>query len=237
MTNLESVYRVKEPLRQTSDDASIPNRFIYSTLLSIRKELLKQELDKSKLWDGTAADTIICFPFRRVSSQGCCKNPFRETVLRSVYPLPKVIDSSFGKGLIGIFTFAGDKVLPVSKSKLSARKNIRERPTGISAEIENDHILIWDYDSDELFTTVQAFFEDPQDVYTINSACSQDTVSNPSCEPFYNQEFSLPGYLERRLFLMASAEIARALSIPEDTENNNREDLQNINPKQFVNGQ
>ena len=191
---------------------------------------MKQEIEKDRLGDGISAQVIECFRCVLVSAALCCKNPYAPTVLKSVYPLPKTIDSKYGRGITSIISLSGESYEISSRTTGNAKGNVRFKRSNsdVFLTVENDHLLVWNYPASEITFTIEGYFEDSAKVEELNRCCAMDTLSGNSesqCEPIYKAEFTLPGYLQRRLILIVAEEIVETLKIPDDRENNAKDDL------------
>lgn len=224
----EGIQRVKDAFQALSDDTSISKRYIFNILKSSRSELLKQEAEKKRLWDGFSSQALTCFKVIPVDISECCTtcgdlgSGFK--ILRSEIKLPVLIDTLFGKIITGVFDTMGNEI---EKTNLKDWNGIRKRkhrlPPKAKYFIRNDYIYLVDIsplDYQELTIVVEGLFESPEEVEQLNSC---DT--NSECNSMLDYDFHCPGYIERRMFLLSYEEIARKLSIPKDELNNAKEDL------------
>lgn len=226
MKNSEAIQRLLSEFQAYNNDSSISRRFVFSILKSNRAELLKQEAEKKRLWNGFSTQAINCFKLIPVDISECCSSETGSLILRSEVQLPKLIDTIFGKIITGVYDIMGNEI---DKSSIKDWNLIRRRPKRLSNRakyfIRNDYIYVVDLEDieslDYLSIVVEGIFEDTEVVERLNNC---DCVSNCTMSAL-DYEFNCPGYIERRLFLLTAQEIARKLGIPRDMNNNAKDDI------------
>lgn len=227
-TVADYIQRVKDSFQALSDDTSISKRYIFNIIKSSRSELIKQEAEKKRLWDGFSSQAITCFKVIPVDISECCTTcgdlgtGFQ--ILRSELKLPILIDTIFGKIITGVFDTIGNEI---EKTTLKDWNGIRKRKYRLTPKakffIRNEYIYLVDIDPNEyedLTIVIEGLFEEPELVERLNSC-----TDNPECDSMLEYNFYCPGYLERRIMLLSYDEIARKLGIPKDELNNAKEDL------------
>lgn len=223
MTNGEAIQRVLGGFQAYSDDSSLSRRYVFNILKSARSELLKQEYEKRRLLNSSATQAIKCFKLIEVDISECCENETGCTILRSELPLPKLVDTIFGRIITGVFDLLGNEI---DKTTAKDWQLIRKRPYKLrqSAKyfIRNNYIYIVDLtDLEELNIVVEGIFEETDVVERLNNC----ELVNQCKLSALDYEFNCPGYLERRIFLLSAEEVARKLGIPKDNSNNAKEDF------------
>ncbi len=226
MTNRAAIQRIIDGFQAYSNDSSLSKRYIYNLLRSARSELLKQEAEKKRLWNSFTTQAINCFKLIPVDISECCDYETGCLILKSIIPLPKLIDTIFGKIITGMYDISGNDI---DKTTLKDWNLVRKRKYRLASKakwfIKNDYLYVVDIndieDIEEFPVVPEGIFEDPSAVERLNY-CDELNSCTVSALDY---EFNCPGYLERRIFAITAQEVARKLGIPRDDENNAREDI------------
>jgi len=220
MTIAEGIYAVLDGTGYSTDDFPIRKRFVYNELKVGYRELIKQELNKMRLWDGTAAQTLLCLELEERDASACFDAPTGLKVLRSKKPLPAVIESEVGIGITNVYLLNGVALEKMTKEDWTRRCSRRYRlPDLVGYFLVNDFLNVVGYDSPELLVDVEGFYEDPEVVEAANQQHA-DCTADQKCKPAYELEFFCPGHLQRRVIEIARSVVFRKLGIPLDESNN-----------------
>lgn len=224
MTIIEAIYSVLEGLNISTDDSPISRRSIYFQLKTARSELIKQELNKSRLFDGSLSQTIEGLPMIISDISNGVTNAY--PILRSRLPLPEIIESENGLAITGLFLKNGVSITMTDKSTWFAKIRRRyQRSNELIAFIDKKYLWLDGLsDMDETELDLSAYYDDPASVglYGVQAGCSS---ADSACKPAYMYDFNLPGYLSRRVIEITIAYYFRKLGVPQDTQNNGRFDI------------
>lgn len=226
MTIAQSISAVLDGSGRNSDDYSVRKRFVYNELKNAYKELVRQDLNKYRLWDGSSSQTMECVELERVDAASCFNCESGIYILKSKKPLPDLLETDFGIALTGVYFLNGKSIERTSKLSLSRNKVTRySKEPEVGYLLTNKHIHVVNYDDvDELLLNVEGFFEEPEIVYEYNRHNS-DCDAEDLCKAIYEEDFGCPGHLLRRVIEMTRSVVFRKLGIPIDTNNNAKSDL------------
>jgi len=220
MTIGEGIYAVLDGTGYSTDDWPIRKRFIYNELKFAYRELIKQELNKNRLWDGSAAQTLLCLELEERDASACFDCPTGLKVLRSKTPLPAVVEADAGIGITNVYLTNGVPIEKVTKQDWVNRQNRRYKlPDIVGFFLINDFLNVVGYDSPELLVDVEAFYEDPEIVEAANLKYA-DCTKDQKCKAVHQLDFTCPGHLQRRVIEIARSVVFRKLGIPLDDSNN-----------------
>jgi hypothetical protein len=226
MTIGEITYKIMKRLGMSSDDFIFSEQMIFSDVKSARNELIQQEVEKGRLTDGSNTQILLLkFEESKLSPSEYSGVPF--VVYESIDKVPKFIDSKNGPLLFGIYTGAGERIIPV-KSINEYTTNLKRRTAdksrnNIRGLLRNNKLLIFGLDKFTLDfeVSVEGFYEDPEIVEMIN----RSDYKNGICPSMQSLEFNCPGYIERRVELIAYETSARRLGIKTDLENDGKPEI------------
>lgn len=221
MTINEAIYAVFEGVGISSDDFPVRKRFVYGELKRARNELIKQELNKTRLISGESAQTLLCFPLVRTDASFCTDCDTGNYVLRSKEKLPKMVDSDFGL-FLEVYLQNGVSIPKIMRSEhLSNKKRRYQLPGSYGFMLVNDYLVVVDYeDVDELLVDVSSYFNEPEKISQMNKAFDDSCTSEEKCAPVYSYAFDCPEYISRRVIELARAVVLRRLGISLDNDNN-----------------
>lgn len=208
------------------------NRYIFNVLKSARSELIKQESEKKRLWNSYSTQALTCFRLIPVDISECCPDGSCKDlgtgyqILRSEIKLPTLIDTVHGKIITGVYDLFHNEIEKTTIKDWNITRKRRFRlPNKPKYFIRNDYLYVVDMEADEydeFSVVVEGIFEETDKVEKLNICSNGEDMT---CKSALDYEFSCPGYLERRVFLLTGEEVARKLSIPKDEYNNAKEDL------------
>jgi len=92
------VARLRDSIKEQSDDSRYTNRYLWSTFYTFAKQLIKQDADKGKIYNDTNIWNPLCIEMEPVSGLycNCIAIPYDCTVYRSKHKLPNLLLSSSG---------------------------------------------------------------------------------------------------------------------------------------------
>lgn len=194
-TNRQLVSDIKQSFKWMSNDIIASDRWILSELRKVSIKLIKQQLDKRKLWSSDNIFTVVdCVEMQEVPLSECCDySSYPCTISRTKYPLPVISEGIYGLICQGVFdinsTIKFDYMDPERYSNYL-------KLYGVSKSQKNK---VWWKQNGYIYTNMPdlelikiiAFFE--EDVPNYISSC-QDNTKNCPTNPLDN-DFKCPGYL------------------------------------------
>lgn len=235
MTINEAIASVFEGSGKTSDDYPIRKRFVYNELKNAYRELIRQDLNRDRLWDGTSSQTLQCVELERVDMASCLDCGSGEFMLLSKNQLPELLETDKGIAVTGVYFMNGVSISKIDRSSIQRRKGRRyQRKQDIGFLFINRKIGIVGFDDvDELLIDVEGFFGEPEQIFSYNknrNNCEQEEL----CKPIFEYDFGCPGHLLRRVIEIVRQVIFRRLGIPIDDQNNAKSDINgqgNVQPQ------
>jgi hypothetical protein len=209
---------VRERLNVQTDDSTISSEFIFVTGKGIRNALLRQEANKDYLWNGGNSQYKTGIKLKRstISEADCFKANI--PVYKSIDEIPSLIDTKYGKIILGVYFDNGDKIEATEYVDWEATQKRRFKYPGITSWfIRNNRLYVVDYpsESEMIVTNMEGIFEDPEMV-DCEDACAYIGELN----------FVLPGYLSERVLEMTAEIVGRKYGILADKRNNGQEEVQ-----------
>lgn len=219
MTIIQAIYQVLEGTGLSSDDFPVRKRFVYNELRTTSNELVKQELNKYRLWDGSSAQTLTCVPFKRVDSSSCSDCPTGRYFLQSDV-IPQFIESDFGIAITNVYFLNGMAIPQIRREDWNHMGKRRfNLPDSMGFFLINGKVCVVGYDADEVALDLEGFFESPEQIEMLNLN-NADCAENQKCKPIFELDFKCPGHLQRRVIEIVRSVVFRKLGIPLDDNNN-----------------
>ena len=222
----EAITRARKDLGISSDDSTVGKRYIYAGMKSVRKEMLRQEVEKKGSWLNMPMQTLKRFTLEQVDITESLIYTTGEMLLKSTLPFPTLLDTKDGKIMGGVFLLNGERLELTSYTGSINTKNRRYQSLLPKVFFRDKHVYVRYYNTDtvKLFVNIDGMFEDPEEVTHLNFV--DDCNGNSDTCIFYpDVDFELPGYLEGRFFRFLRADLAQSLGIPKDKINNGNEDV------------
>lgn len=219
MTVNHYISQVFDGTNISTDDSGIRKRFVYAELLATRAELVKQEFNKFRLYDGAQSQTLPDFALRLTDIGGADYHN-NYSVMRSVKKVPSIIQHENGLAIDGIFLKNGRTLTFTDKGTWFSKKGRRftRRDSNLYAFIDKGFLVVDDFtDLMELNVDIHAYFYDPVSVGILGGS---------ACTAAFDYDMFIPGHIERRTIEITRAVIFRRLGIPTDVENNSKLDIQ-----------
>jgi hypothetical protein len=196
-TQRDMISRVRGLEKLLSSDASITDRVILKELRSKSLYLIKQQVDKRKLWrTSTIFSEIPCIQMIQVPTADCCNYVSDQTIARSKFRLPKIAEGAYGLLVQGVFS--ADSSQKLKETTLSSYINI------LKLGLPTKDIYYWFYDMYLYISSpyvklanIWALFEEdiPDRLLYPDCDCPNQKIRNPCANPLDN-EFKCPGFLE-----------------------------------------
>ena len=221
----EIIYSVRESVKQYTDDSELDDRYILFKLNMARSVVLRQELNNLQRSVDVSVTQSICLKFEEVSAYECGLDIGCETIMRSVQPIPKVIDLDIKPAIYNVkptkilgfpFTF-------VTRQKAAYYKH-SPFPKTVYAFLHTDnHIyLISKNETHKLIdcVTVEGVFFDPSELRNYTNCCD----CSPETKSCFNEEITqyplAPHHLRVIIEDVFQSLAGKELRILEDKTNN-----------------
>jgi len=203
MTNREAISRVKKIFREVNADSRFTNKLAFSILKTAARVLIKRENDRLKIYN----QLQLFQPYKCVevieapAIDPCCGIRSHCKVWRTKEKLPKFYEDTSGPIIKSVYTI----------DNLERFYNIN--PTDYINIINNPWIK---NDTNKYFFPHDGYLYFPNGGYRkveimgynedeIHNDC--DSNSKKECVRFLDQQFRIPGYLEKPIFEFVEQEI------------------------------
>lgn len=219
----EVVARLRNSIKEVSDDSVFSNRYLWNTYLTALKQLLKQDTTSGNIFSMSDVWEPICIELEPVNSIycDCMYLPNNCEVYRSKVRLPKFMESN--DGMIYRWLATPDlsrTFVIVSPYQYSVKSKIKYNRTKY-AFIHNGFL----YTPSEKYPWLSLsaiFVEDVtkfkcQDTKNNNSKSNPfEVIENTSCGAMLKSKVALPDYLEDAAIKMARAELLPVTQLRQD---------------------
>ena len=219
MTIKSAISVIKSDNKAFSDDSMLTNRFIWSKIQSKTLFFLKQRNDKLNLNNNNFLYSVLdCVDMEMVNSINCCKEIPACEILRSVEKLPKIAESNLASIIKGIYNLDNSERIDfVSINDVIRLTNSKYKPKGIKAFIKDEYLFI-PFRKNPKAVAIEAYFENPLEVYQRNKCKEQD-----SCISYYDLEWKCPSDLQSVVIQEVNKELSYFFSrvIPDENTDKN----------------
>lgn len=217
-----TIDKVREIVRQTSDDSVYSDMFIYHLLLDERNLLIEREANKRKMRSLFNTKTI-CMPL--VLSKDipcdCVPEELGCYVLKSKYPIPKPVSTLYGD-MIKVTSLDGSKEYSFKASfagKYNKYSRLGRPPAYYT--IYNDHLYLIGVPHNNLKAVlIHIIPEDPVSMDEINLCDETGEELGDTCFDPTQDTFNLDGHLVSVMIEMVLKKLGISLQITEDVTNN-----------------
>lgn len=227
-TYREIIYLVKDELKLLSDDSNFTEEFIMYLIDRYRATVIKQKL--SDIRKSISSDVYQSITVQLEHNEGNY-NPGHITggVVKSVFKIPSVID------LRRLRAFPSDDstsyINYVSKERLQYVGNNRHTSKMIYCAIGEDNHLYLKSQSPSLLSMdslkLESLYQSPIEAYKFDLTNKGDTITIEDIDCDCHIESSLI----MNIVDMIVKELSKGIYLPEDDENNAKDDLSNISTK------
>ncbi len=195
---------IKSDNKAFSDDSMLTDRFIWSKIQSKTLFFLKQRNDRFNLNNNNFLYSILdCVEMEMVSSINCCKEIPACEILRSVEKVPKIAESNLSSIIKGIYNLDGSERIDfVSINDVIRLSNSKYKPKGIKAFIKDEYLFI-PFRKNPKAVAIEAYFENPLEVYQKNKCKEQD-----SCISYPDLEWKCPSDLQSVIIQEVNKELS-----------------------------
>lgn len=208
-------------IKQTSDDSTYSDSFLYDVLLSIRNDLLRKDLNNRSvigldLWKHICiavcpSDFIPC---------DCITVSGNYTVLKSKQRIPNYITSNRYR-YIQLYTVDSGMLIPYKSPIQGKTMKYKKGKVKTWFTIIDDYLYIVNHPTNKVKTfMLRVILEDPRDANTLDYCDTDGNVDGTTCYSASEDTFSLPPQLENPLMLMGLQQLGVTLQVPDDVSNN-----------------
>lgn len=218
----QAISQIKVDNRALSDDILLTDRYIWSKIKSYSMLFIKQSNDKFNLANNNFMYTTIdCVEMELVDSINCCQEIPACKILRSKEPIPKIVESNVSSVIKGIFNLdTSERIDLIKISDVVRLGKSKYKPQGIKAFIKNNYLYIPFRDSPRA-VSIEALFENPEDIYDINSCRKGNTCMNIQDMPWH-----IPSFLETTVLQEVNKDIFNFRNRLQPDENTNKNETQ-----------
>ena len=222
----ESILRVQSLYSRgaASRDTRLSKRHIYSSLLTARSTLIKQQSSKSQHLNQWMYQTLVFIDLERVPVNQAPVGPKEPTILRSKEKIPKLVSDISAELLSSVSTVDGNRQFTVSDSTVvSYYDGAKYTSKTTKTYIMDGYLYVR---GSELLKglTMQGIFEDPVEVYLFNLPYWTD-CQECECKAAEEIEFPIDRDLMRTVLELAQQELVVLFSqMTEDKAVNSSED-------------
>ena len=221
MTIKSAISVIKSDNKAFSDDSMLTNRFIWSKIQSKTLFFLKQRNDKFNLNNNNFLYSVLdCVDMELVNSVNCCKEIPACEILRSVEKLPKIAESNLAAIIKGIYTLDNSERIDfVTVNDVIRLTNSKYKPKGIKAFIKDEYLFI-PFRKNPKAVAIEAYFENPLEVYQRNKCKEQD-----NCLSYLDLEWKCPSDLQSVIIQEVNKELSYFFNRMVSDENTDKNEL------------
>lgn len=197
MTVREVVSQVRSMSKLLSSDALISDRVIYNECKDTANKLVKQSLDKRKLWQSPNLFAYLpCLEMEEVPITECCEFTGNCNVAKSKKELPTIGEGIWGLAIQGVFGL--DKSVKIKASNPNRYSNLLKLNLPVKSTyfwIQNNHLYVSNPSTRAV--DMYAYFLDdiPNDLLYPGSGCNckHGPDIESLCTPTLDKKFYFPG--------------------------------------------
>jgi len=204
-----------------SDESRLSDRHVYNKMLTVRMQLLSQQLKKKQKVSDWNYIILPCVELIKVPAMECsCLGTLGCDVYRTKHPIPKVM-TDYGKHFID-FVMTAENSIRIEETTRQGVNHLKgNKYTGNKPKylFENGH-LYFPINNSPGIVKIKLLAEDPLEAAKYPSIC-EDCQDCIDCIPFADYEFPIDGELIEPLIAITINEIIGIFSgRVEDMQNN-----------------
>ena len=209
----------------SSDESRLSDRHVYNKMLSVRMQLLSQQLKKKQRVSDWNYTVLPCVELIKVPNHECsCLGDLGCDVYRTKYPIPKVLTDSNRHFIEFVMSIENsiriEEVTRQGVLYLKGNKYTGKKPKYL---FENGY-LYFPIDKSPGIVKIKLLAEDPLEARKFPSLCEEDCEDCQDCTPAYEYPFDIDGDLIEPLIDICVQEIIVVFERkPEDKANNSRD--------------
>ena len=208
-----------------SDESRLSDRHIYNKLLSVRMQLISQQLKKKQRISDWNYSILPCVELIKVPNHECpCLGDLGCDVYRTKFPIPKVITDSNRHYIEFVMSVEnGIRIEEISRQGvlyLKGNKYTSKKPKYL---FENGY-LYFPIQKSPGIVKIKLLAEDPAEARQYPSLCEEGCQDCLDCTPIYDQKFEIDGDLIEPLISICVQELIGIFSQrSEDMLNDSRD--------------
>jgi len=208
----------------SSDESRLSDRHIYNKILSVRMQLLAQQLKKKQRISDWNYSVLPCVELIKVPNHECpCLGDLGCDVFRTKLPIPRVLTDSNRHYIEFVMSVEnGQRIEEVSRQGVIYLKGNKYTGNKPKFLFENGY-LYFPIKKSPGVVKIKLLPEDPLEAKKYPSLCD-DCQNCTDCTPAYEYEFNIDGDLIEPLIDICVQEIIGTFGQrPEDRDNNSRD--------------
>lgn len=208
----------------SSDESRLSDRHVYNKMLSVRMQLLSQQLKKKQRVSDWNYTVLPCVELIKVPNHECsCLGDLGCDVYRTKYPIPKVLTDSNRHYIEFVMSVeSGMKIEEVTRQGVLYLKGNKYTGNKPKYLFENGY-LYFPMPKSPGVVKIKLLAEDPLEARKYPSLCA-DCVECEDCTPYPDYPFDIDGDLIEPLIDICVQEIIGIFERrTEDTKNNSRD--------------
>lgn len=208
-----------------SDESRLSDRHIYNKMVTVRMQLVSQQLKKKQKISDWNYVILPCVELIKVPNHECsCLGDLGCDIYRTKYPLPKVLTDYNRHYIEYVMTLGNNKKIEeVSRQGvlyLKGNKYTKDKPKYL---FENGY-LYFPVQNSPGIVTIKLLPENPLEAKNFPSFCQEDCEDCQDCSSIYELEFPIDGELIEPLIAISVQELISIFGqMIEDTENNSKD--------------
>ena len=210
----------------SSDESRLSDRHVYNKVLTVRMQLLSQQLKKKQRISDWNYSILPCVELIKVPNHECpCLGDLGCDVYRTKLPIPRVMTDSNRHYIEFVMSVEnGMKIEEVSRQGVLYLKGNKYTGTKPKFLFENGY-LYFPIQKSPGIVKIKLLAEDPLEAMHFPSLCD-DCQDCADCVPAYDHEFAIDGDLIEPLIDICVQEIIGIFGQRKEDKENNSRDIQ-----------
>lgn len=205
-----------------SDDSRLTDRHVYNKLITVRSRLITQDLNRRRKVSNWNYQILPCVELISVPKHDCpCLPEVGCKILRTKYKLPKPLVNHSHHIISNVSSVDGS--ITYSETTFENKKYSSGYKYGKAKQdyyIRNGYLYIT-YRQGPKIISITGLFEDPAEVESFPSYCSESSVEESDCHSVLDTEFPIEADMIDTLIELSIQELVEIFSqMPEDRSNN-----------------
>ena len=210
-----------------SDDSRLTERHVYNVMLTVRQQLIEEEIKKKQKINEWNYQVLPCVELQKAYPNECpCIPPLGCEILRTKYKIPKPLTSYDSHTINSVTDLNGtikfDETSWNEKRLKSYNKYTANKP---DYYFYNGYLYIT-HKMKIRVITIMGLFADPMEAEKFPSFCNENCKDCQDCRSMQEMEFPIDGDMIQTFIKMAADELLIMFNQNlEDTSNNARDNL------------
>lgn len=210
----------------SSDESRLSDRHVYNKVLTVRMQLISQQLKKKQRVSDWNYSVLPCVELIKVPNHECpCLGDLGCDVFRTKFPIPRVLTDSNRHYIEFVMSVEnGVRIEEVSRQGVIYLKGNKYTGSKPKFLFENGY-LYFPIKKSPGVVKIKLLAENPLEAMHFPSLCD-DCESCTDCVPAYDHEFNIDGDLIEPLIDICVAEIIGIFAGRREDTANNSKDIQ-----------